>query len=229
LEKLYLVGRNEASLEELREEITLASPCQVQVARLDLASGEAIVEFASGVNDADLVINCAGFSVVGQVKDVPLEMFRKNMAVNFLGPVILTCEFLKKPVKPRVVVNVLSTTAVAGRRMHGCYSSTKAALWAFTRILRRVTSPEICVLEVLASTFASRFANNTIRVGGPGHKRETVSTRAGRGRGLTSRAVADKIYEAVQTGREYVFVPFAARLFLALETTAPSAFGRLFK
>lgn len=229
LNRLHLVGRNEAALEELREEITRTSPCQVQIARVDLASAGTIAEFASSVEHADLLINCAGFSVVGEVKDVPLEMFRRNMAVNFLGPVILTSEFLKKPVKPQTVVNVLSTTAVAGRRMHGCYSSTKAALWAFTRILRRVASPETRVVEVLAATFASRFANNTIRVGVQRHRRGAASNAAGCRHGLTSRAVAARIYKAVQNGREYVFVPFAARLFLALETTAPSAFGRLFK
>jgi len=231
--RMCLVGRDLAALEELRGDIMRTSGCVASVAKVDLSDSESVINFAATVNDVDLLINCAGFSVVGEIKDIPLDLFRNNMAVNFFTPVFLTTEFLSKSTKPRTVVNILSTTAVAGRRKQGCYSATKAALWAFTRILRRTVPPGLQVVEVLPATFASRFAENSIRVNSAnsGQPWGNRASQAGsqNSHGLTSEVVALKIQRAVKEGREYVFVLFEARLFLTLEAVAPRLFRRLFK
>lgn len=231
--RMYLVGRDLAALEELRGDIMRTSDCVASVAKVDLSDSESVINFAATVDDVDLLINCAGFSVVGEIKDVPLNLFRNNMAVNFFAPVFLTTEFLRKNTKPRTVVNILSTTAIAGRRKQGCYSATKAALWAFTRILQRTVPPGLQVVEVLPATFASRFAENSIRVNfaNSGQSWDIRANKSGghNSHGLTSEAVASKILRAVEEGREYVFIPLKAMLFLTLEAVAPRLFRRLFK
>lgn len=233
IHRMCLVGRNLAALEKLRGDIMRTSDCMVNVSKVDLSDSESVINFAATVDSVDLLINCAGFSVVGEIKDIPLDLFRNNMAVNFFAPVFLTTEFLRKSNKPMTVINVLSTTAIAGRRKQGCYSSTKAALWAFTRILRRIAPPGLQIVEVLPATFASPFAENSIRVtsANSGQPCGDRASRSGgqNSHGLTSKAVASKVFRAVEKGREYVFIPFESRLFLTLEAIAPWLFRRLFK
>jgi short-subunit dehydrogenase len=230
---MCLVGRDEAALEALGQEIERTTDCVLTAAKVDLSDPQAVVRFAAGVDDVDLLINCAGFSVVGEVKDIPLELYRHNMAVNFLAPVLLTGRLLGRATRPSTVINVLSTTAIAGRRRQASYSATKAALWAYTCILRRTAPVGTRVVEVLPATFASRFAANTVRVGADGTKttgREAAHLSSGQeARGLTSAVVASKVYDAVEAGKDRVFVPFEAKLFLVLETVAPWLFRRLFK
>ena len=89
------------------------------------------------------------------------------------------------------------------------------------------------MVEVLPATFASQFTENSIRVnsansGQPWGNRASQSGGQN-SHGLTSEVVALKIQRAVKEGREYVFVPFEARLFLTLEAVAPRLFRRLFK
>lgn len=226
---LQLVGRNMQALEELRRELARVRSCEVHLAGVDLADPLATADFAKRLECTDTLINCAGFSVVGRITDVPLDLFRKNMAVNFLGPVVLTCAALAQPTVPRRIVNILSTTAVAGRKRHGSYSATKAALWAFTQMLRDVVPAGVQVVEAIPATFASDFARNTVAIAtGPGKPRAEQSARGTR-HGVTSAMVAEKISNAMRRGNRRVYVPFNARLFLSLEAVAPSLFRRLFK
>jgi short-subunit dehydrogenase len=226
---LRLVGRDISALSELREELTTTGQCDVRIDSVDLADPTATADYAAQLEYTDILINCAGFSVVGEIIDISLEWFRKNMAVNFFAPVALSCAALGKQAKPRRIVNVLSTTAVAGRRGHGCYSATKAALWAFTQMLRAAVPPGVHVVEAIPATFASGFARNTVKVAAGQSKPHSERSSQGNGHGVTSAMVAEKIEDGIRLGRERICVPFNARLFLFLEAVTPALFRRLFK
>ncbi|UCD53209.1 MAG: SDR family NAD(P)-dependent oxidoreductase [Phycisphaerales bacterium] len=226
---LHLVARNTPALEELRRELTTSGRCDVRLANVDLADPVATAHYAAQLECTDALVNCAGFSVVGPIAQIPLEWFKKNMAVNFLAPVILTYAALNGQNKPRHIVNVLSTTAVAGRKGHGCYSATKAALWAFTQMLRGAVPAEVHVLEAIPATFTSDFARNTVKVAaGRGEPRAEQAGQDTR-HGVTSAMVAERIESALGRGDKRVYVPFNARLFLSLEALVPALFRRLFQ
>lgn len=231
---IYLVARNHESLLQVKNEIMADSECAVHVASVDVGNCQAVAGFADSVEHVDMLINNAGSSVLGQVRDIGVDVYKQNFATNFFGAVQLTTEFLKKERKPLKIVNILSTTAVAGRRGHSCYSASKAALWAFTRSLRRTVGDQIQIMEVLPSTFGhSNFSRNAIRIeseDNPGSSK--ISPRSNKAlavKNLTSEKVARQIYRAERQGKEIVLIPFRSRLFLVLEACLPRLFRRLFK
>ncbi|MFB0525762.1 MAG: SDR family NAD(P)-dependent oxidoreductase [Phycisphaerae bacterium] len=230
---LYLVARNKKSLQQAKNEITKSSACTVRVASVDMADRRAVTAFADTIDHADLLINNAGFPVIGQVSDVPIDAYKQNLATDFFGPVQLTAEFLKKGRTPIKIVNILPMSVIGGRKECSSYSAPKAALWAFTRSLRRTAGNELQVIEVLPSTFQSNFSKNTVRIkpeqeSGFADSRHK-SKKALPVRGLTAQDVAEAIYEAERKGREIVLIPFRSRLFLYLDAIFPWLFQRLFE
>lgn len=227
-QRICLVGRDRTALRQLREELAPMHTCTIDVAGVDLGDLEAVSDYADAMEGVDMLVNCAGFSVVGAVQDVSLEWFRKNMTVNFLAPVLLTEAFLRKEPVPQCIVNVLSTTAIAGRRKQASYSASKAALWAYTRMCRQTAPAGTTVIEVLPATFASGFAAHTVAVESD-RKPTNLASSSGRNRhGLTSETVAAKVYQASMRGRRRVFIPHKAKLFHLLEATSPRLFQRMF-
>lgn len=160
--------------------------------------------------------------------DVSVELFRRNMTVNFLAPVLLTEALCRKDQPPHRVVNVLSTTAISGRKNHGSYAASKAALWAYTKILRRTLSSGTEVMEVLPATFASSFASNTVHGRSDKESAAPAVADAQHRHGLTSQTVAAKVYSASERGDRYLFVPYKARMFHLLEAVTPALFRRMF-
>lgn len=231
---IYLVARNYESLLQVKNDISADSECAVKVASVDVGDAQAVADFADSVEHVDMLINNAGSSVVGRVNGIPIDVYKHNFATNFFGAVQLTSEFLKKESKPLKIVNVLSTTAIAGRRGQSCYSATKAALWAFTRLLRRTVGDQIQIMEVLPSTFDhSNFSKNAIRIeseDNPGlSKVSPTSNKTLAVVNLTSQKVAERIYRAERQGKQIVLIPFRSRLFLILEACLPWLFRKLFR
>jgi len=227
-QRIYLVGRDRMALRQLREELAPTHACAIDIASVDLGDLEAVSDYADAMEGVDVLVNCAGFSVVGAVQDISLKWFRTNMTVNFLAPVLLTEAFLRKEPVPRCIVNVLSTTAIAGRKKQASYSASKAALWAYTRMCRQTAPAGTTVTEVLPATFASGFAVHTVVVE-PDRKPGNPALSSGQNRhGLTSKLVAAEVYQASIQRRRRVFIPHKARLFHLLEATSPRLFQRMF-
>jgi NAD(P)-dependent dehydrogenase (short-subunit alcohol dehydrogenase family) len=203
LQELWLVARNGPALAALQAELARDGGCRVHVRVTDLADPDAVEALAA------------------------LADQRASFAVNFLAPVRLTGRLLAGPHPPRKLVTVLSTTAVAGRRGLGAYGASKAALWSFTRSLRRASERPLQVLEVMPATFRSDLVEKgrrTTDVRGEGVPQQ----HAPAARQLSARAVAERIREAERGGRERLLVPFEAHAFLWLEAIAPRLFRRWF-
>ena len=109
----------------------------------------------------------------------------------------------------------------------GAYGSSKAALWSFTRSLRRVYGDSLQVLEVLPATFESSLLEKGSRAEG-GQTAAGPARTALAARHLSAREVAERIQVAEAAGRERLFIPLEARLFLLLEALLPPIFRRLF-
>jgi short-subunit dehydrogenase len=223
LERLHLVARTGSALLELKQQIEATSPCRVRIDAVDLADPNQTAAYIERAQPVDMLINNAGFHVHAHVVDTPLEVIRQNLEANFLASVRMTANLLARESRPRKVINVISTTAIAGRRNLGSYSASKAALWAFTRSLRRVYGNSMQILEVLPSTFESSLFHKGFAV-----QHREASGSPPTGRILTSRQVARAIMRAEATGKERLLVPLEARAFLLLETVCPPLFRRVF-
>jgi len=217
--ELYLVARNEEKLRDVKVKIEASSQCRVRIDCVDTGDPEQRTHYCNSIGDIDLIINNAATSTMGSVVDVTIEKYRELLEVNFYAAVHLISEFLRRKNKPKKIVNILSTTAIAGRKGHSCYSLTKSALWAFTRSLRRVYGNEIQIVEAVPSSFRSNVV--------PGRKAKN------RFYGLlqpdvTARKVAERVYSAERAGHEKVFIPLRAKLFMILEASFPWMFRKLF-
>jgi short-subunit dehydrogenase len=227
LAELWLIARDGDALEALRAELASHTTCRVHIRSVDLADSEAVRALTSELGAIDLLINNAGGHVEGDVLATPLSSYRNAYAVHFLTPAWLVAELMARERPPSKLVNILSTTAIAGRRGLSAYGSAKAAHWTFTRSLRRVYGRSLQVLEVLPATFESSLFEKGARFeGSAGAAAPTRVPPAARL--LSARRVAERIQAAESAGRERLFVPFEARLFLLLEALAPSLFRRLF-
>lgn len=228
-EELILTARSSAALDGLKREIESRSPCRVRVCPVDLSDLEAVAQFAKQLPDVELLINNAGTHVTGRIKDTSKEVFQRTFAVNFFSPVILTAECLSRGGSLKKVVNILSTTAIAGRRDLGAYSASKGALWSFTRSLRRVCGSQVEVMEVLPATFTSDLAKKGLRIRDENVDGEEGASRAPQGRVLTSAQVARRTFRAEQHGQRRVSMPVEARMLLWLELVTPGVFARVFQ
>lgn len=127
-ERLYIVARSTEKLEALSEE--LRSTCDVQVISADAGTkggADKVLRTIEEV-DLDLLVNNAGIQVKKNVSELTLMDSKKSMDVNYFALVYLTSKLIASGCKPKRVMNILSTTAIAGRRTFSIYSATKAAL-----------------------------------------------------------------------------------------------------
>lgn len=226
--KLYLAARNQEALIEIKKDL---SDCQCEVVPLylDLSDFESVGELVRKLKGEciDLIINNAGQQVLGSVLNTSIEIYRKSIRTNCLSHILLTAELIKDS-KPKCVVNVLSTTAISGRTNLGFYSSPKAGLWAWTRVLRRRYGNSINVIEVIPATFKSGLHNNRISSTTANVNKGNSVIQSGK-MGLTSKDVSESVYKGIIKHRDRIFIPSTkVKAFIALEAIMPKVFRRMF-
>ncbi|MFE5876388.1 SDR family oxidoreductase [Rhodococcus sp. NPDC056506] len=111
--------------------------------KLDVTDTESIAAAARTASDATLLVNNAGIStsaplIVGDLDDV-----RRELDVNFFGPLTVTRAFA--PVIENngggTVLNVLSVLSWFHPAALGSYAASKAAAWAMTDAVREELAP----------------------------------------------------------------------------------------
>lgn len=231
---LYLIGRNEFALNEIKKDIESSNNCKVVCICADLSKENGVHQIVSSINEKiDLVINNAGQSISGSIIDVDIQTARSIFMVNCLSPIHLTAELLNKGNVPDVIVNVLSTTAIAGRKGLGVYSSSKAGLWCFTKTIRRNYGNKINIIEVIPATFKSGLSSSNkttdtkVQNGNDFNKNNWLKSKS---IGMTSEYVADKVYKGISRHKDCVYIPgLRARLFLVMESLFPRLFDKVFE
>ncbi len=145
--------RRDADAESLRKEASEnLHPIQLDVVdgRSIEASRKTVVE-ALGEGGLAGLVNNAGISVGGPFEFLDLDELRRQMEVNFVGPVAVTQTFLPLLRKARGrVVNVSSIGGRMAAPIIGAYAASKFAIEAFSDSLRLELSPwgmHVCVIE----------------------------------------------------------------------------------
>lgn len=97
-----------------------------------------------GTSTLDGLVNNAGIEVTGPLAHLPVDLFREQLEVNLVGPLIVTKAFLPllgsdlaRKGKPGRIVNISSTSGKIAGPFTGAYSASKFGLEGFSDSLRR--------------------------------------------------------------------------------------------
>lgn len=107
-------------------DFNLADSATVEARALDLIATHGPV---------DILVNCAGVTVLGSVLETDLAEVEQVFAVNFLAPYALIRAVLPGMVaqKRGAIVNVASDQALIGKPVSAAYGASKAAIAQLTR------------------------------------------------------------------------------------------------
>lgn len=201
----------------------VAVPCDVSDRGQVESSAGRILEELGGV---DVLVNNAGFAVLGPVSELPVEEIESQMKTNYLGMVYCTKSLLPSFLERGSgrIVNVASVAASFGLPGIAPYCASKSAMLAFSEGLRhelRGTGVGVAVVSPIM-----------VRTGffdGPSFGRVRKYPAAS----LSAEAVARAVVRASASPRLEIVVPQAARGAVWLKHTVPflvnPLVGRLFR
>ncbi len=128
----------------------------------------------------DILVNCAGVTILGSVLETDLPEVEQVFAVNFLAPYALIRAVLPGMIaqKRGAVVNVASDQAIIGKPVSAAYGASKAAIaqltrsaaldWAAHNIRFNCVAPGSTdtamlgqVIGQLAARYPDRFSNDS--------------------------------------------------------------------
>ncbi len=114
----------------------------VRFVRADVSDEQAVKELIEGMGSLDVLVNNAGICLSGQVQDITLSAWERQMSVNAGGAFLTTKYAVKKMIgKGGAIINVASVWGETGGSCESAYSATKGALIAFTKALAKELAP----------------------------------------------------------------------------------------
>lgn len=160
--EVTVVARNAERLDSVLSEMRGTGHRKV-VSDLSLASGVAAIvrEMAEG-NRVSLLVNNAGFGVLGDFSETPLAKHRELIHVNITALVELTHAFLFRAERGDGVIQVSSTLSFLPMPRQPVYSATKAFVTSFSESLwYQCRSKGIMVLNLCPGSTATLFSSRS--------------------------------------------------------------------
>ena len=146
----------------------------------DTATVEARARALLGGRPIDILVNCAGTTVLGSVLETDVDEAARVMAINVLAPYALMRAVLPGMIAQRrgSIVNIASDQALIGKPVSAAYGASKAALaqlcrsaaldWAGHNIRVNCIAPGSTdtamlgqVIGELAARYPERFSTNS--------------------------------------------------------------------
>jgi NAD(P)-dependent dehydrogenase (short-subunit alcohol dehydrogenase family) len=158
--RIGLIARNAEALEAARNEVE-ARGGEAVVAIADVADAEAVERAAqsieAGFGPIDVWINNAMTSVLGPIREITPDEFRRVTEVTYLGVVHGTLAALRR-MQPRdegVIIQVGSTLAYRGIPLQAPYCAAKHAIQGFhdsllAELLHDGSSVRVCMVNLPA-------------------------------------------------------------------------------
>ena len=132
----------DVDLQGLEETVSLVEKegAEVVAARCDVSDEASVREnvaaCVSRFGRLDTLCNVAGILLLEHFQEIPVEKFRRVLEVNLVGPFMLTQAALPHLIESRgSIVNVSSTSALAGMPYGAAYGTSKGGVSAFTRTI----------------------------------------------------------------------------------------------
>lgn len=164
----------------------------------------ALEAVSTAIGVPDLVVNSAGITHPGYVQDLPLEIFRELMAVNYLGTVYVTKAVLPGMLQrgSGYLVNISSMAGLIGVFGYSAYGASKFAVRGFSDVLRVELKDRGIVVSIVypPDTDTPQLAYET-----PLKPAETRAI-ASLNRVLSADAVAGSILDGIKR-KKYVILP----------------------
>ena len=227
---LILSARNVKKLEEVRQ--TLENPARHEVLPLDLTDIDAmqgIVDEAVGYyGRVDFLINNGGVSQRSLAIETSVDIDRKLMETNYLGPVALTKALLPSmmALKKGHIVVISSLTGKFGTPLRSGYAASKHALHGFFDALRAETWRQgIAVTMICPGYIKTDISVNAIT--GDGSPQGTMDK--GQANGMSPELLAKKILRAVEAGKNEVYIGGFERFGVYLKRFFPDMFSRMIR
>ncbi len=164
--RLMLSGRNREALEKVAARVRAAG-AQAQVVPAEVTSREAMETLAAKAIETfgglDVMMLAAGYGLLGAIENVTLEMWRRQMEVNFWGVLhgfyAALPHFLRQGAGQFILVNSLSGRMAMA--LCAPYSASKFALWGFTDCVRtELAAKNIGLLSVYPYFVKTAFQAN---------------------------------------------------------------------
>lgn len=159
-------ARTPAKLEQIRQ----IAPDRVLVAKLDVTVQEdaekAVAEAIARFGTIDVLINNAGYGIVGALEETSDDELRAQMETNFFGAVSVTKSVLPTMRKQRsgAIVNISSLGGQLSFGGFSAYSASKFALEGMSEALaQEVASFGIKVMIVEPGAFRTGFAADALK------------------------------------------------------------------
>jgi 3-dehydrosphinganine reductase len=157
---LALVARNEKKLLEVKKQLESENGAsgQVEIFRCDVSQAEEVEKTFSAIAEKlgppSILINSAGILREGYFENLPKDIFRQVMEINFFGA--LHCiqaivPLLKKRGGGRVV-NISSMAGLIGTFGYTPYCSSKYAVVGLTNALRTELKPQNISFNLVCPT-----------------------------------------------------------------------------
>jgi short-subunit dehydrogenase len=239
-------GRKSAELAKLATEAGSSSGVSGSGGRLDtllldvtslasITSAVAAVDVLTGGHGVDVLVNNAGFGVLGPTSEISDSEMRRQYETNVFGLMNVTRAFLPRMIERRGgrIVNVSSVGGLITLPFFGVYNSTKYAVESLSDALRYELRPfniDVSLIEpgVIRTNFeATAVANLGALTGSPYEKAfgkyEAISRRADRFASepiVIAKAIA-RATEARRPSARYV-APFSNNLVVLFSRVAPT-------
>lgn len=164
--RVVVAARSVAKLAEIER----IDPSRALAVSLDVNDparvGRAAEETLQRFGRIDVLINNAGYGIVGAVEETPEQELRAQMETNFFGAVSVTRAFLPAFRKQRsgAIVNISSLGGQLSFAGFSAYSASKFALEGMSEALAQELKPfGVKVLIVEPGAFRTEFAGGALR------------------------------------------------------------------
>ena len=149
-----------ADLDERGIELASTLP-GAEFRRCDVTDEESVSRTLDGLSTLDILVNCAGIGLVGNVQETDLADLRRLFRVNVEGTFLVTKAALPLLITCRgSIVNLGSVAGLVGVKRRFAYCATKGAVIAMTRQLAVDYPTQIRVNCIAPGTIDSPFVEN---------------------------------------------------------------------
>ena len=220
---LVLAARRTERLEEVAAQCR-ALGVQAVAVTADVSNPDDCRRLIEAAGDVDVLVNNAGFAVLGTINEIDPAEIRGMMDTNYFGTVHCTRAVLPQMLARSrgTIVNVSSMLGIMGVAGMSAYCATKFAIVGFTEGLRdEVLGKGVRVAMVCPGTTDTEFFVKADKDKMPGASRLMLAVKPER----VARAVCD----AAEDGRYRRILPVLAAIYMRFKEFSPRLAHALFR
>jgi dehydrogenase/reductase SDR family member 7B len=223
---LFIVGRNEKLLEEVRDACN-SKGAVVTALSADLSQMQEVESLAKKITGMapkiDVLINNAGISQRSQAEETSEEVDRKIMELNFFSPVRLSKSLWPLLLKSHHanIVNISSVTGTFGFPQRSAYAASKHAMEGFFESwMLENKSTNIYFTTIAPGRILTNISYNALKSDGTRH--EVLDE--GQAKGISAQMCAERIIKGIQQNKRKVYIVKQERILLFLHRFFPALF-----